>query len=134
MTKETKWKLRFQNYEKAFHKLSNIVQKEQLGELEKMALIQAFEYTFELGWKTMKDYLDEHGFNVKSPKDTIRQAYQSEYIKNGQVWMDAFEKRNESSHAYEEAILQATTDFILNVFFVSAESFYNDFKIRMAEE
>ncbi len=133
MTKEPRWKLRFDNFEKAFLKLSRIVAIKNLGELEQMALIQAFEFTFELGWKTMKDYLNDNGFEVKSPKDTIRQAFQSEYIHNAEIWMDAIEKRNESSRAYDEVILNNTTSFIIDKFFEAAESFYNDFKIRMAE-
>ncbi|MGA2298848.1 MAG: HI0074 family nucleotidyltransferase substrate-binding subunit [FCB group bacterium] len=134
MEKEPRWKLRFENYEKAFNKLSQILKRDSLDEYEQMALIQAFEFTFELAWKTMKDYLIESGFKVTGPKEAIRQAYNAEYIKDGDVWMEAIEKRNESSHAYDDTILATTIDFIRNVFYNTAENFYKDFKLKMAEK
>ncbi|MCX6154660.1 MAG: HI0074 family nucleotidyltransferase substrate-binding subunit [Candidatus Kapabacteria bacterium] len=131
MLKVERWKLRFENYEKAFLKLSRIVKRDNLDELELMALIQAFEFTFELAWKTLKDYLTENGFSTKSPKETLRQAIQSEYIEFGQIWMDAIEKRNESSHAYDDTILINTTNFIINEFYKASEEFYKDFKLKI---
>ena len=131
---EIRWILRFQNYEKAFLKLSKIVQINNPQELEQMALIQAFEYTFELGWKTMKDNLYEAGFDVKSPKETIRQAFQSEYINNGDVCIDAIIHRNQSSHAYDDEVLYRTTEFIINKFYNAAEKFYTDFKSKTIEK
>ncbi len=82
----------------------------------------------------MKDYLNENGFDVKSPKEAIRQAFNSEYIADGQIWMDAIDKRNESSHAYDETILSNTVGFILNEFFPVAENFYHGFKSLMDEK
>ncbi len=131
MSSEKRWVLRFANYEKAIKTLSKIVKKENKDELEKMALIKAFEFTFELGWKTLKDYLHDVGFEVASPKETIRQAFQSQYISDGSVWMEAIEKRNESSHAYEGEILDSTTDFIVNQFYSVAMKMYNDFKTKI---
>jgi hypothetical protein len=48
--------------------------------------------------------------------------------------MEAIEKRNESSHAYDDTILATTIDFIRNVFYNTAENFYKDFKLKMAEK
>ncbi|MBM2813547.1 MAG: nucleotidyltransferase substrate binding protein like protein [Ignavibacteria bacterium] len=131
MTTENKWQFRFQNFEKAFRKLSDIAIIEQLNETEKMALIQAFEFTFELAWKTLKDYLTENGFVVASPKETIRQGYQSGYIKDGVLWMEAIKVRNESTHAYNDEILDSSTDFILNKFYPAIKCFNEDFKKKI---
>ena len=128
---EKRWVQRFANYEKALSTLTKIVKKENKDELDKMALIKAFEFTYELGWKTLKDYLNEAGFIVASPKETIRQAFQAQYISDGEVWMDAIEKRNESSHAYEGEILDTTTDFIVNKFYHAAMKMYNDFNAKI---
>ena len=38
-------------------------------------LIQTYDFTFELAWKTLKEYLEEEGFNTPSPKKVIRQAF-----------------------------------------------------------
>ncbi|OGU14291.1 MAG: hypothetical protein A2X61_16185 [Ignavibacteria bacterium GWB2_35_12] len=131
MSSEKRWVQRFANYEKAIKTLSKIVKKENKDELEKMALIKAFEFTFELGWKTLKDYLFDAGFEVASPKETIRQAFQAQYISEADVWMDAIDKRNESAHAYEGEILDATTDFIVNQFYSVSIKMYNDFKAKI---
>ncbi|MFA5479890.1 MAG: HI0074 family nucleotidyltransferase substrate-binding subunit, partial [Candidatus Muiribacteriota bacterium] len=59
--------------------------------------------TFELGWKTLKDFLLENGFNnINSPRDTIKTAFNAEYIKEGHIWLEALKDRNLSTHTYEE--------------------------------
>jgi nucleotidyltransferase substrate binding protein (TIGR01987 family) len=131
MSSEKRWIQRFANYEKALKTLSKIVKKENKDELEKMALIKAFEFTFELGWKTLKDYLIDNGFEVASPKETIRQAFQAQYISDGSVWIEAIDRRNESAHAYEGEILDTTSDFVVNRFYHAAMKMYNDFKAKI---
>ncbi|HRS02092.1 MAG TPA: HI0074 family nucleotidyltransferase substrate-binding subunit [Bacteroidota bacterium] len=134
MDQTPRWKYRFKNYDKAFHKLSMIVEKKTLNEIEQMALIQAFEFTLELGWKTMRDYLLENGFEVRSPKDAIRQAFLAQYIDDGDIWMEAIDKRNEYLHTYDDAILLNTVDFIVNEFYRVAEKFDKDFTLKFTTE
>lgn len=55
--------------------------------IERAGMIQFFEMTFELAWKLLKDYQEEEGFIVKSPRDAIKQAFQYQLIKNGQAWL-----------------------------------------------
>jgi nucleotidyltransferase substrate binding protein (TIGR01987 family) len=100
--KETRWKQRFENFEKACFQLDEFIAKGDLNKFEKQGLIQCFEYTFELAWKTLKDYLEAQGFDVKTPRQTIQQAFQIEMINNGHVWIDALEKRNLLAHTYSE--------------------------------
>ncbi len=128
MNNELRWKQRFSNLERAYKKFSAIVSIEKMGEIEKMALIHAFEFTFELAWKTLKDYLEENGFEVNSPKETLRQAYQSDYINNGEVWMNALKKRNETTHLYNDDVLEATTRFIIDEFSPVVNEMYHSFK------
>lgn len=79
--KDVRWKQRFQNFEKAFKRLAEAVNLPHLNELERNGLIQRFEFTLDLSWKVLKDYLDEKGFSFKSsPKDTIRLEQESNYI------------------------------------------------------
>ena len=78
-----RWTQRFQNFEKAFNKLKETIdQFDSLDDLSKEGLIQRFEYTFELSWKTIKDFLEHKNVEAKYPRDTIKQAFNHELIDN----------------------------------------------------
>jgi nucleotidyltransferase substrate binding protein (TIGR01987 family) len=100
---DVRWKQRFQNFQKAYELLENTLQIDKPSDAERAGLIQFFEMAFELAWKLMKDYLEEQGFTVNSPKDAIKQAFQSNILADGHTWMDALEDRNLTAHTYEEA-------------------------------
>jgi nucleotidyltransferase substrate binding protein (TIGR01987 family) len=98
---ETRWKQRFQNFERAFIKLEEATDQLELNELERNGLIQRFEFTIDLSWKVMKDYLEEKGFVFKpTPKDTFRQAQEAGLIDFAQALIDGLEIRNVLSHDY----------------------------------
>lgn len=104
---DIRWKQRFQNFEKAYKRLSHairIVEGEPDNEVLTAGLIQTYEFTFELAWKTLKDYLEMEGFDVPSPRATLRQAFQSGYIQQAEVWMQALNDRNLTTHTYDELI------------------------------
>lgn len=129
MNNELRWKQRFKNFEKAYDKLVKILNIESRSEWENMALIQAFEFTFELAWKTLKDHLEDNGFmDIASPKAVIRQAFASDTIQNGDVWMEGLKKRNETVHTYDEAVLNQTINFIQSDFAACLEQFYRYFQ------
>jgi nucleotidyltransferase substrate binding protein (TIGR01987 family) len=102
MNIDIRWKQRFENFKKATIQLTEFIEKEELNKFEVQGLIQCFEYTFELAWKTMKDYLEQEGFDVKSPRKTIQTAFQIQLITDGHTWIDALEKRNLMAHTYDE--------------------------------
>lgn len=104
MNEDIRWKQRFSNYKKATIQLTEFIEKGELNKFEVQGLIQCFEYTFELAWKTMKDYLELEGFEVKSPRSTIQTAFQIELITDGHVWIDALNKRNLMAHTYDEEV------------------------------
>lgn len=99
---DIRWKQRFSNFKKAFIQLTEFIEKKELNKFEIQGLIQCFEYTFELAWKTMKDYLEQEGFEVKSPRSTIQTAFQIQLVTDGHSWIDALEKRNLMAHTYDE--------------------------------
>ena len=99
---DVRWKQRYANYRKAVFQLTEFIEKPDLNKFEKQGLIQCFEYTFELAWKTAKDYLEAEGFSAKSPRQTIQLAFQTDLIVDGHVWIDALEKRNLMAHTYDE--------------------------------
>ena len=68
-SKETRWKQRMENFTKAYNKLREAVSiYTQLNDIEKEGMVQRFEYTFELAWKTLKDYMESKGENEKFPR------------------------------------------------------------------
>lgn len=106
MSNDIRWEQRFSNYKKALLKLTQAVllNKERgLSELEKQGLIQAFEYTHELAWKVMQDYLIYQGYTeIRGSRDATREAFRIELISDGENWMDMIKKRNLTSHTYNE--------------------------------
>ncbi|GIV26232.1 MAG: nucleotidyltransferase [Bacteroidia bacterium] len=119
---------RFSNFKKAFSKLENIVlqiqQKQSESSIEdivKEGVIQRFEYTHELAWNVMKDFLEEKGKNeIYGSKDATREAFESGLITNGEVWMDMIRSRNQTSHTYNET----TAD---SIFFKIINEYYPEF-------
>ncbi len=100
-TNDIRWKQRFQNFEMAFQRLKEAVELPNLNELEKNGLIQRFEFTLDLSWKVLKDFLEEKGFSFKpSPKDTLRLAQESGFIDYAQELIDGLDMRNILSHDY----------------------------------
>jgi nucleotidyltransferase substrate binding protein (TIGR01987 family) len=106
MDEDIRWKQRFQNYKKALVTMKNAVAlaaSRELSDLEKQGMIQGFEFTFELAWNVMKDYLEEQGVtDIIGSKNAIRYAFNKGLIEDGEVWMDMIKDRNLAAHSYDE--------------------------------
>lgn len=100
--KDIRWKQRFENYERAYETFARYVNLEATTELERAGIIQLFEMSFELAWKMLKDYLESEGFLVNSPRETIKEAFRSGIISDGDLWLEALNSRNLSAHTYDE--------------------------------
>ncbi|HUD48184.1 MAG TPA: nucleotidyltransferase substrate binding protein [Candidatus Baltobacteraceae bacterium] len=77
------------------------------GDLVRDAVIQRFEFTFELVWKSLKLYLERQGLDCGGPRSTLKQAFTEGLIHSpdeADVWLRALEDRNLTSHAYDEAL------------------------------
>ena len=125
MTTDIRWKQRFQNYGRAYQLLREPFERgglEQLSELEQEGVIQRFEYSYELAWKTMKDYLQESGVTISpvTPRAVIKAAFAAGVIEDGQVWVDMMLHRNLLSHTYDFSkfgeVLDALEKHYLNAF------------------
>ena len=99
---DIRWKQRFQNFNRACDLLERTAAEPDLSEAERGGLIQFFEMAFELSWKLLKDYLNAEGYEVKSPREAFKQAFQAGLIVNGGDWLTALEDRNLTSHTYDE--------------------------------
>lgn len=104
MKKEIRWKQRFKNYDKALKKLQSFAEytKNNDEDVFEVALIGAFEFTFELAWKTLKDYLKFGGINVSIPREVIKQSFHHKLIEDGEIWISMLEDRNILSHVYDD--------------------------------
>ena len=131
MNNELRWKQRFQNFEKAFLLLDDVVDTDidDFSQLEKEGLVQRFEIIIELSWKVLKDYLENEGYDdVQNGKKVIRQAFVDGIITNAEEWMEALEKRNLTSHTYNDAILEETVQYIQGDFYPIVRDLYNRLK------
>ena len=117
---------RIQNYSKAFELLSKSVSaynSDKKNEVFHMALIQSYEVCFELGWKVLKDYLGEKGVIVQFPKDVIKEAFHTEVISDGQIWIDMLNDRNISSHEYNIDKVRIILENISTIYFEELSRF-----------
>lgn len=120
-TKEIRWKQRFENYKRAFKLLEKALKINNPSEVERGGIIQFYEMAFEMAWKTLKDFNETQGFITKSPREAIKQAFQTDIIQNGHTWIDALEDRNLTTHIYDE-------ETALNVIIKIRESYYQILK------
>ncbi len=128
--KDIRWKQRFENFEKTYLLLEKYSKQELKTELERAGIIQFFEITFELSWKVLKDYLEAEGFMVKTPRETIKQAFQIGLIEKGHVWMDALSKRNLTTHTYDEELALKFVNEITEKFLPAFKEIYE----KLSEE
>ena len=116
--KDIRWIQRFSNFQKAFGQLAKFIEKDDLSELEEQGLIKAFEYTFELAWTTLKDFLEYSGQSgIYGSRDAIRKAFQVDLIENGEQWMDMLISRNRTSHTYNRETAEEICKAIKNEYF-----------------
>lgn len=104
--KEIRWKQRFQNFNRAYNLLNCALEEndiDDLSNLEQEGIIQRFEYTYELAWKTLKDYLEYNGVNITeiTARSVFKEAYSSGIIKNSEIFIDMMLSRNLLSHTYD---------------------------------
>lgn len=107
---DIRWIQRFSNYRKALARLSNAVlltEKRELSDLEQQGLIQAFEFTFDMAWKTMQDFVFERGYTGERDKPIrIIVEAATHGIINEMAWRDMYKSRNKTSHTYDEEIAE----------------------------
>lgn len=128
---DIRWKQRFNNYLKAFQTLIEAVelaQTRELSKLEQQGLIQGFEFTHELAWNVLKDYLEHKGFvDLIGSRDATRLAFKNGLIENGDVWMAMIKARNQTSHTYNPELAEEVAEDILQLFYPEFEKMARKF-------
>jgi len=118
LNKDIRWQQRFANFRKALAQLKKFVDKGELTELEEQGAIQAFEYTYELAWLVLKDFLEYQGqTDIYGSRDAIQKAFQAGIIEDGEKWMDAYVSRTKTSHTYNEETAREVVDAVMNDYY-----------------
>lgn len=94
-----------QNFIKALNKLKEgLTQYNEKNELLRDGIIQRFEFTFELAWKTLKEVFEDEGLiGLNSPKSVLKEAFSAGIIQDEKLWMNMLMDRNSTSHMYNES-------------------------------
>ncbi len=133
---DVRWKQRFENYRKALVMLRQaLADVDSLSQLEKEGTVQRFEFTMELAWNTMKDYLEEGGIILApvTPKNVVKQAFAANIISDGQLWIDMLDCRNRMSHTYDEAAFDEAVHQMSERFLGGLEELCRFFEARRAQ-
>ena len=120
---DIRWRQRSSNYRRALARLVEAVElsgQRPLSDLERQGLIQAFEFTHELSWKTLKDFLASRGIEeLYGSRDTTREAFAQGLITDGEAWMEMIRHRNLSTHTYDEATVQEIVTAVVSRYIVA---------------
>ena len=98
-------------------------QNPSVGSIVVDGTIQRFEFTFELAWKLMKAVLDYNGIEANTPRESIKESFRANIIKDGESWIDMLEDRNKTSHIYDENQALVIYNKIKNNHFKTMENF-----------
>jgi len=132
--RDIRWLQRFSNFRKVAQQLDDAIalgRSRELSKLEKQGVIQAFEYTYELAWNTLKDYLRWQGnSDITGSRDTIREAFSVGLIDDGESWMRMLADRNRTSHTYNEE----TAEQILAAIDCCYHGLFTSLRKRMTKE
>ena len=139
MEQDIRWLQRLENYSKALRKLEEAVEIVNQSfdspniDLLKEGLIQRFEFTHELAWKVMKDYLEYQGYSdIKGSRDAFRKSLAVGIIESP-LWIDSIQTRNITSHTYDEEISNTVIEKIISVYFPLMKQFESTM-IRLKDE
>ena len=137
MVNEMRWQQRMENFERAFLLLEEaLTDLDELSDLEKEGIVQRFEYTFELAWKTLKDYLEYTGIVLEqlTPRSVIKQAFASKIIADGQAWIDMLEQRNLMAHTYSKKNFETAIKLISESYFEAIAQVFKMLKTQCLEK
>jgi len=112
--------LAIEKFEKALKKLKEGVKVAQT-EIERDGVIQRFEFTFELFWKTLKIILQYKGIEARSPRSAIKEGFRAGLLDDDEIFLDMLEDRNLTSHIYEESTAEEIFKRIKQVYTPSLE-------------
>lgn len=137
MSHDIRWQQRLSNYRRALAQLENAVmlaEQRDLSDLENQGLIQAFEFTHELAWNCLKDFLEHKGQSeIYGSRDATRKAFELQLIEDGETWMNMIQSRNRTSHTYNQKVMQEIITDVTEVYFSQFKALANKLDQLAAE-
>ena len=134
---DVRWKQRYQNFDRAFLLLRDAFKDgpAKLSLLEKQGVIQRFEFSFELAWKTVKDFLQDGGLVISpiTPRQVLKDAFAAKVIDEGQVWIDMLDHRNLLSHTYDSSVFEQAVDAIAVRYLPAMSRLHQFFLTKISE-
>ena len=136
---DIRWQQRFNNFSRAFVLLRSALETrplEQFSDLEQEGIIKRFEYSYELAWKTMKDYLEENGVIITpvTPRNVIKEAFAAGMIDHGQVWIDMMLHRNLLAHTYDFSKFKEVLEAVANNYLAALSRIHDWFISRQLDQ
>jgi len=133
---DIRWQQRFDNYCRALEQLELFFEPPALNLREQQGLIKAFEYTFELGWNTLRDLLRSRGNSavLLGSRDAIRESFSAGLLCDGPVWMEMVRDRNLTSHVYNRSTAEAITSNISCRYLPAFQGLREQLRALAAEE
>ena len=133
-THDVRWRQRFGQFDKSFALLESAMAIEKMTVIERAGLIQFFEMAFEQSWKLLKDFQESEGFTIASPRQAIKQAFQSGLVTDGHAWISALEDRNLTTHTYNEQTASLVEQKIRDAYFPLLKSLHAVFRDRTGQQ
>jgi len=134
---DLRWRQRFDNFQRALLVLErgvDLARSRALSELEQQGLIQGFEFTHELAWNLLKDYLQHQGIQgITGSRDATRLAFQTELIADGDTWMAMIKARNQSWHTYNLEQAQQIAEEVIDRYIAAFVALRQRFAALSAE-
>jgi len=131
---DVRWRQRFDQFDRTFALLESAMTIEKMTVVERAGLIQFFEMAFEQGWKLLKDYQESEGFTIASPRQAIKQAFQSGLVADGHAWISALEDRNLTTHTYNEQTAILVEEKIRHAYFPLIKTLHAVFRDKIGQQ
>lgn len=137
MNPDIRWKQRFRNFDRAVVLLREPLEKgvERLSDLEQEGVVHRFEFALELGWKTLKDYLEQSGIEIApvTPRNVVKSAFAARILPDGQVWIDMLDHRNLLAHTYDQKTFAAVVEALAQRYMAAFEDLHGWLLERISE-
>ena len=121
------------NFQNALDRLKEgIVKYDATNDLLRDGLIQRFEFTFELAWKTLKAVFEDEGLiGLNSPKTVLREAFAAGLIQDDELWLSMLNDRNSTTHIYSERLAFEICENIRQTYAAALGDLLERIKIRL---
>ena len=128
---------KFEQMKSLYHTISKVYKDSSDSEMYVSGLTADFDRLFELGWKTLKEYLKTEGISSAksgSPKLILKLAFQQGLIKDEDIWLNMLDDRNDDTHLYSESSARSYVSRIERDYLPVMDAFISDLKTMIPDD